>query len=121
MSTNVERPGYTMSEKTVGDTFMHLFKDCNKRIIVASFASNVHRIQQIINAAVANNRKVAFAGRSMENILNLGLELGYIQIPEGHLVDLASVNQYPSRNLHYHNGQPGRAYVGALPHGVFHP
>jgi ribonuclease J len=98
-STNVERPGYTMSEKTVGDTFMHLFKDCNKRIIVASFASNVHRIQQIINAAVANNRKVAFAGRSMENILNLGLELGYIQIPEGHLVDLASVNQYPSKKI----------------------
>ncbi len=98
-STNVERPGHTMSEKTVGDTFMHLFKDSNKRIIVASFASNVHRIQQIINAAVANNRKVAFAGRSMENILTLGTELGYIQIPEGHLVDLASVNQYPAKKI----------------------
>ena len=69
-STNVERPGYAMSERSVGEKFEQIFKGCNKRIIVATFASNVHRVQQIIDAAAKNGRKVAVSGRSMENMEN---------------------------------------------------
>lgn len=99
-STNVERPGMAMSERMVGESFNALFKaSATKRIIVASFASNIHRIQQIINAAVANGRKVAVSGRSMESILNLGLQLGYIKIPEGSLIDISQVSKYPRKKM----------------------
>ena len=74
-STNVERGGYAMSERTVGDKFASIFKNCKKRIIVATFASNVHRVQQIINAAVENGRKVAVSGRSMETIVEISVQL----------------------------------------------
>lgn len=98
-STNVERPGYTMSERSVGDSFEALFKGCNQRIIVATFASNVHRIQQIINAAEAHGRKVAVSGRSMENILNVATNLGYIKVPEDTMVDLAQISKYPKNKV----------------------
>jgi ribonuclease J len=98
-STNVERPGFAMSEKTVGERFRAIFKDSDKRIIVASFASNVHRIQQIIDAAAECNRKVAVSGRSMENILNIGLELGYINIPDGTLIDITEISKYPKKKV----------------------
>ena len=93
-STNVERPGYAMSEKKVGAKFEAIFKNCNKRIIVATFASNVHRVQQIIDAAVKNGRKVAVSGRSMENIVELSILMGYMRIPEGVLISLDNINKY---------------------------
>ena len=98
-STNVERPGMAMSERMVGESFRSIFKDCDKRIIVASFASNVHRIQQIIDAAVENGRKVAVSGRSMENILNLGLELGHIRVNPECLIDISDVDRYSKKKL----------------------
>ena len=93
-STNVERPGYAMSEKKVGSTFKTLFESSKKRIIVATFASNVHRVQQIIDAAAANGRKVAVSGRSMENIVELSILLGYMKVPEGVLISLDDINRY---------------------------
>ena len=93
-STNVERPGYAMSEKKVGATFRTLFESSRKRIIVATFASNVHRVQQIIDAAAANGRKVAVSGRSMENIVELSILLGYMKVPEGVLISLDDINRY---------------------------
>ncbi len=98
-STNVERPGYAMSERTVGDKFDNIFRKCKKRIIVATFASNVHRVQQIINAAVENGRKVAVSGRSMENIVELSILLGYMKVPEGVLINIDSINKYPPDKL----------------------
>jgi len=94
-STNVERKGFAMSERTVGDRFEQIFKDnADKRIIVATFASNVHRVQQIINAAVKNKRKVAVSGRSMENIIEVAIMLGYMTIPEGVLINIDAIKKY---------------------------
>ncbi len=98
-STNVEREGFAMSERMVGKTLEELFAGCDKRIIVSTFASNVHRIQQIINAAWQNGRKVAVTGRSMENILNVASGLGYISIPYDTLIDLSKIRQYPPNKL----------------------
>ena len=98
-STNVERPGYAMSERSVGDKFYEIFKNCKKRIIVATFASNVHRVQQIINAAVENGRKVAVSGRSMENIVELSIIMGYMKIPEGVLINLDNIGKYPPEKI----------------------
>ncbi len=93
-STNVERQGYTMSERTVGERFERIFKGCNKRIIVATFASNVHRVQQIIDAAAKNGRKVAVSGRSMENIVEISILLGYMKVPEGVLINIDNIKKY---------------------------
>ncbi|MBE7022405.1 MAG: ribonuclease J [Ruminococcaceae bacterium] len=98
-STNVERGGYSMSESTVGDTFDELFRGCNKRIVVATFASNVHRIQQIINAAHRYNRRVAFSGRSMENVAEVAINLGYMTVPEGVLISIDDIKKYRSNQL----------------------
>lgn len=98
-STNVIRPGYTMSESTVGDTFDEMFRHATSRIIVASFASNVHRIQQIINAAYMNGRKVAFSGRSMVNVSAVAMELGYLNVPKGTIVDIKDINRYPENEM----------------------
>lgn len=98
-STNAERQGYAMSERSVGEKFEEIFKGCSKRIIVATFASNVHRVQQIINAAVKNGRKVAVSGRSMENIVEISILLGYMKIPEGVLINLDSINKYPPEKV----------------------
>ncbi len=98
-STNVERPGFTMSERTVGDTFDEIFVNAKGRIIVASFASNVHRIQQIVNAAYKFNKKVAIVGRSMVNAVNVATELGYLNVPEGTLVDIDQIGRYPSNKV----------------------
>lgn len=98
-STNVERAGYAMSEKSVGDKFEEIFSNCKKRIIVATFASNVHRVQQIINAAVANGRKVAVSGRSMENIVEISLLLGYMKVPSGVLINIDNINKYPPEKI----------------------
>jgi len=92
-STNVERPGHTDSERTVGAKFMEIFKNCESRIIVASFASNVHRVQQIINAAVVYNRKVAISGKSMINAVKVSQELGYLDVPEGTIVHVNDIKK----------------------------
>ncbi|MGI5902476.1 MAG: ribonuclease J [Desulfitobacteriia bacterium] len=95
-STNVERPGSSMSERLVGQMFEEVFRNTKERIILASFASNVHRVQQVIDAAVKNNRKVAIVGRSMQNYATIAEELGYLNIPEGVLLDIEDVLQLPS-------------------------
>ena len=94
-STNVERPGYTMSEKAVGKTFARQFAGCNKRIIVTTFASNVHRLQQIINVAAKYKRKVGITGRSMENVMRVATELGYVDIPDGVMMDMSQIGSLP--------------------------
>ena len=94
-STNVERPGYTMSEKAVGKTFARQFNGCDKRIIVTTFASNVHRIQQVLDAAAACGRKVAVTGRSMENIMKVSTELGYMKVPKNTLMDINRIKGLP--------------------------
>ena len=95
-STNAERPGFTNSERTVGKTFDNIFADHpNTRIIIATFASNVDRVQQIINSAYKYGRKVVVEGRSMVNIINTATELGYLQIPENTLIDIEQLKNYP--------------------------
>lgn len=99
-STNVERPGYTMSERTVGKTFESIFADYSKqRIIVATFASNVDRVQQIINSAVKYNRKVVIEGRSMVNIVTTASELGYINMPDDLIIDIEQMKNYTDDQL----------------------
>ena len=95
-STNAERPGHTSSERTVGRTFDNLFADyANTRIIVATFASNVDRVQQIINSAYKYKRKVVVEGRSMVNIITIASELGYLNIPDNTLIDIEQIKNYP--------------------------
>ncbi|ABX42655.1 ribonuclease J [Lachnoclostridium phytofermentans] len=99
-STNVMRPGYTMSERTVGKTFDNIFAENSKhRIIVATFASNVDRVQQIINSAVKYNRKVVIEGRSMVNIMTTASELGYITVPDNVLIDIEQMKNYTDEQL----------------------
>ncbi len=98
-STNVERPGYTMSESTVGETFRQIFTNAKGRIIVATFASNIHRIQQIISESVKYNRKVAVSGRSMENIMEVAMELGYIDANKDVFINIDSINKYPDNRI----------------------
>ena len=112
-STNVERPGHTESEKRVAEKFDELFKGCDKRIIVTTFASNVQRIQQIINVADKYKRKVAVTGRSMENMIRVAMELGYMDIPEGALMDLAQIKGQPKdRTVIITTGSQGEAMSG---------
>lgn len=98
-STNVERPGYTMSERVVGDTFAKLFSKAQGRIIVATFASNVHRIQQIITAAQEYEKKVAVSGRSMENIVQVAIELGYLTVEKDVLIPVDQISKYPNEKV----------------------
>ena len=98
-STNSERKGFTMSERTVGEVFDKLFLNCTKRIVVATFASNVHRVQQIVNAAVANNRKIAVCGRSMINMIDTARELGYITCPKDIFIDIDMIGNYTDEQL----------------------
>lgn len=98
-STNVERPGYTVSERMVGTTFDEVFGNCKERILVATFASNVHRLQQAINSAYKHQRKVAVSGRSMINVVNIAYELGYLDIPPGTLVNLDEANRLPRNQV----------------------
>ncbi|NLN48783.1 MAG: ribonuclease J [Clostridiales bacterium] len=94
-STNVEREGYSMSESTVGHNFTEMFRDAKQRIIVATFASNIHRIQQVINASAMCGRKVAISGRSMVNVIGVATEIGYLNIPENITIDIDSIDKYP--------------------------
>ena len=99
-STNAERGGYTKSESKVNDSFDRLFKRAEKsRIIIATFASNVSRVQQIINCAVKYGRKVALSGRSMVNVMTIGEEMGYLDVPKGVLIDIDMINRYPKEQI----------------------
>ena len=98
-STNADRPGFTMSEKVVGNTFYELFGRCEGRIIVTTFASNIHRIQQVIDTAVKYDRKVAIVGRSMVNNVKISTQLGYIDIPENTLIEMEEINKYPPEKI----------------------
>jgi len=99
-STNAERPGYTHSERTVGDSFDKLFqKGEGKRIIIATFSSNIHRVQQIVNCAARYGRKVAVFGRSMVNVINTAIELGYLDAPDGIFIDIEMMNRYASEQI----------------------
>ena len=107
-STNAERPGYTPSEKMVGQTFDDEFRYAKNRIIVATFSSNVHRIQQIVDSAVRYKRKVAVIGRSMVNVVNISIELGYLKVPEGVLIDVDETSNYqPSQIVIITTGSQG--------------
>ncbi len=98
-STNSERKGFTMSESSVGEVFDKLFLHCTKRIVVATFASNVHRVQQIVNSAVKYNRKIAVCGRSMINMITTARELGYIECPENIFIDIDMIKNYTDDQL----------------------
>lgn len=98
-STNVTRPGFTASERVVGQTIENIFRNAKTRIIIATFSSNVHRVQKIIENAVKFGRKVAISGRSMENVVALAIELGYLDIPAGTLVDLKMTKNIPDDKL----------------------
>ena len=98
-STNAERKGFTMSESSVGEVFDKLFLHCTKRIVVATFASNVHRVQQIVNSAIKYNRKIAVCGRSMINMIKTATELGYIDCPDDLFIDIDMINTYNDEQL----------------------
>ena len=99
-STNAERPGFTESERKVGESFETLFRKAgNNRIIVATFSSNIHRVQQIMNVAASLGRKVALVGRSLENVVSISAELGYLNIPAGIVIDINMINRYPADKL----------------------
>lgn len=99
-STNAERPGFTESERKVGESFETLFRKAgNNRIIVATFSSNIHRVQQIMNVAASLGRKVALVGRSLENVVSISAELGYLNIPDGIVIDINMINRYPADKL----------------------
>ena len=98
-STNVERVGYTPSEKLVADSLDRQFKNCDQRIIVTTFASNMHRIQSVLATAQRYGRKVAVTGRSMENMLKVATELGYLKVKPGSIVDLAAIKSLPKNKV----------------------
>lgn len=98
-STNSERKGYTMSESTVGEVFDKLFANCKKRIVIATFASNMHRVQQIVNSAAANGRKIAVCGRSMINMIQTAVELGYINAPKNIFIEIDMIKNYSDDQL----------------------
>ena len=98
-STNSERKGYTMSESTVGEVLDKLFINCTKRIVVATFSSNVHRVQQIVNSAVKYNRKIAVCGRSMINMIETARKFGYIKVPDNVFIDIDMIKSYPDEQL----------------------
>lgn len=98
-STNAERKGFTNSESTIGEVFDNLFVNCRKRIVIATFSSNVHRVQQIINSSVKYGRKVAICGRSMVKVIETASKLGYMDVPENTIVDIDLINKYPEEAL----------------------
>ncbi len=99
-STNAERPGFTPSERVVGESFAKLFSNAkNRRIIIATFSSNLHRIQQIVDAARRDGRKVAVSGRSMINYVTIAKELGYLDLPDGLMIDIEAINRYPKEKV----------------------
>ena len=122
-STNAERKGFTQSERTVGITFDHIFAEHqNTRLIIATFASNVDRVQQIINSAYKYHRKVVVEGRSMVNIISTASELGYLNVPENTLIEIDEMKNYPpEKNGTDHYRKPGRVHGSSLKDGSGRP
>ena len=98
-STNIERSGHSLSEKTIGETFNRIFAHAKGRIIVATFASNIHRMQQISDASTKLGRKIIFSGRSMENVSRVAIDLGYLNIPEESLISIDDMDKYPDDKI----------------------
>lgn len=98
-STNAERPGFTGSERNVGEALDEVFRTSKQRVIVATFASNIHRVQQVVDASHKHNRKLAVVGRSMVNVVNIGMELGYLRIPSDLLIDPDEINRLPAHRV----------------------
>ncbi len=98
-STNVERAGHSLSEKIIGETLNRIISNAKGRVIVATFASNIHRMQQIADASMIYDRKIVFSGRSMENISNVAIDLGYLHIPEESIIGIEDLNRYPSDKI----------------------
>ena len=98
-STNVERNGHSLSEKVIGETLNRIISKAKGRVIVATFASNIHRMQQIADASIIYDRKIIFSGRSMENISNVAIELGYLHIPQENIIGIEDINKYPSDKI----------------------
>lgn len=98
-STNVEKEGYTPSERELGKTFEELFVQAEGRIIVATFSSNIHRVQQIVDTAFQHNRKVAFIGRSMVNVASIAMDLGYLRVPEEIIIDVDEIDRFPAHQI----------------------
>ncbi|WP_289294035.1 ribonuclease J [Romboutsia ilealis] len=98
-STNVERAGHSLSEKIIGETLNRIISNAKGRVIVATFASNIHRMQQIADASMIYDRKIVFSGRSMENISNVDMDLGYLHIPEESIIGIEDLNRYPSDKI----------------------
>ncbi len=121
-STNAEVPGFTTSEREIAPVLDRVFAQARRRIIVASFASHVHRVQQVLDAAAAHGRKVALVGRSMVRNMGVARDLGYLHVPDGLLVDLKEVDDLPGRpgRAHVH-GLAGRADGRAVPDGQPRP
>ena len=120
-STNVEREGHSISEKVIGETLNRIFANKKGRIIVATFASNIHRMQQIANASIKENRKIAFSGRSMENVSQVAMELGYLHIPEESVINIDDIKNYPNENITIiTTGSQGEAMAGIsrIAHGT---
>ena len=122
-STNAERPGFTATEQTVAEGVRRLFAKAGKRrIIVATFASNIYRVQQIIDLAIESGRKVAVSGRSMVSNTEMARELGYLHAPDNVLITIDEINKYPpGGGRAHHHRQPGRAAERAVPHGAGQP
>ena len=118
-STNVENPGYSLSESKVGESFDEQFKDCSQRIIITTFASNVHRVQQIINCAAKYGRKVGITGRSMENVMRVATELGYMDVPKGILMELNQLKGLPKeKQVIISTGSQGETMSAPAPYGI---
>ncbi|HAM16533.1 MAG TPA: ribonuclease J, partial [Eggerthellaceae bacterium] len=98
-STNVERPGYTMSEIKIGRTFENMFEQAKGRVIVAMFASNIHRMQMVIDSAISFGRRVCFIGRSMVNVSHVAMDIGELRIPEECLIDVDDLDRYPDEEI----------------------
>lgn len=98
-STNAEREGYTGSERSVGESIMDVFRKAEQRIIVATFASNIHRVQQVVDAAIEYDKKIAIVGRSMVNVVSIGIELGYLNVPEDMIIDIEEISKLPGNNV----------------------
>lgn len=111
-STNVDRSGHSLSERTIGETLNRILNNAKGRVIVATFASNIHRIQQIVDASLRENRKICFSGRSMENVSNVAMELGYLHIPEESLIDLDEIDSYSPKITIITTGSQGEPMAG---------
>ena len=111
-STNVERSGHSLSEKTIGETLNRIIRGATGRVIVATFASNIHRMQQVVDASLTQNRKICFSGRSMENVSKVAMELGYLHIPDDAVINVDELNNYDDNITIITTGSQGEPMAG---------